>query len=381
MVRAKSTFPLTEARLIPKTVTDHYATGLFECIDDMLIFFDPDFRVLSVNHKTCQLLNQKEEALLGSHISALFLKQQLKFLNQLLFDIAEKETISNFETRLKVRGRKSLPVSVSLSRVKGNFGSKGYLLIGRDIEQLLMATDALKQKNQDLETLIYRVSHDLKGPLASVTGLFQLLEHEEETLETLKYYLNLIQESTGRLENALSGLLETRLFSDGVLRHQEFNVRSIIEEVITSFTGYPGYQDVILLVSANRELTLNTEEELFRSVLQNIIENSIKYRKHHASDSVTKISARKHRNGIKIKIKDNGQGMSRQVQGRAFDMFYRGNQTSKGSGLGLFIVKSNVEKLGGEVRIKSQIDHGTELWIYLPNINASRRESLLNQTK
>ncbi len=380
LIRAKSTFPLTEAGLIDKTITDYHATGLFECIDDMLIFFDPDFRVLSVNQKTCQLLNQQEENLLGVHISVLFLKREGKFLNQLLAEITEKEHISNCETRLKVRGRKSLPVSVSLSRVRGSFGAKGFLLIGRDIEQLLMATDALKQKNHELETLIYRVSHDLKGPLASVAGLFQLLQHEEETLETLRYYLNLIQESTGKLENALSGLLETRLFANGVLRHQEFNVHQVVENVVTTFTDYPGYQDVILLLSTNRELTLNTEVESFRSVLQNIIENSIKYRKHYASDSVTKISARSYKNGIKIKIKDNGQGMTRQVQSRAFDMFYRGNQTSKGSGLGLFIVKSNVEKLGGEVRLKSRVDHGTELWIYLPNIDASRRKSLLNQS-
>ncbi len=347
----------------------------------MLIFFDPAFSVLSVNQKTCQLLNQNEEDLIGVHISSLFLKRQRKFLSQLLDDITEKRNISNCETRLKVRGKKSLPVSVSLSCVEGIQGAKGFLLIGRDIGQMLMATDALKQKNQELETLIYRVSHDLKGPLASVTGLFQLLEHEEETLETLKYYLDLIQESTGKLENALSGLLETRLFADGVFRHQQFNVRRMIEGVMATFVGYLGYQDVILLLSANAELTLNTEEESFRSVLHNIIENSIKYRKHHASDSVTKISARKHKNGIKIKIKDNGQGMTRQVQSRAFDMFYRGNQTSKGSGLGLFIVKSNVEKLGGEVRIKSRVDHGTELWIYLPNIDASRRKSLLNRAK
>ena len=370
---------MTEAKSPPATTTDHHATGLLECIEDIVIFFDLDLKVVSVNNQACQSLNQKEENLRGVHISSLFLKRQRKFIDQLLNDIAEKESLSNYETRLKVRGKKSLPVSVSLSRVRGMFGSKGFLLIGRDIRHLLLATDALKQKSQELETLIYRVSHDLKGPLASVTGLFQLLEHEEETLETLKYYLNLIQNSTSKLENALSGLLETRSSTDGDSQHQEFNIRSSIEAVVATFEGYPGYEDVILLVSANRELTINTEAEAFRSILQNIIENSIKYRKHYACDSVTKISARKHRNGIKIKIKDNGQGMSRQVQNRAFDMFYRGNQTSKGSGLGLFIVKSNVEKLGGEVRIKSRIDHGTELWIYLPNIDPSRRKSLLNQ--
>lgn len=343
----------------------------------MLVVFDKDFRISLVNQKTCQLLNQTEENLVGQPIQSLFLKRHLKFLEKILADIPEEENIYNRETRFKVRGKKSIPVSISLSLIKRQDHSVNFVLIAKDMKQFLMATDALKQKNEELETLMYRVSHDLKGPLASVTGLFQLLEHEEETLETLKYYLTLIRNSTIKLENTLSGLLEIGLSTTDTLMNHEFNVREGLEDLLGGFDSYPGRSDVILLLSANPELTINTEEETFRSILQNLIENSIKYRKPYISDSVTKISARKYKNGIKIKVKDNGQGMSRSVQQRAFDMFYRGNQLSEGSGLGLFIVKSNVEKLGGEIRIKSQVDHGTEMWIYLPNFNESRRRTLI----
>ncbi len=346
-------------------------------IVDMLFIFDENFCVLLVNEKACQQSNRKKESILGKHISELFPKRQKKFIAALIVDVFEEEHIHNRETQLSVRGKRNLPVSISISRIKNGASSEGFLLIAKDIKHFLMTTDALKQKNKELETLVYRVSHDLRGPLASVTGLFQLLEHEEETLETLKYYLNLIQESTTKLENTLSGLLEIGLASNSSLISREFNVKDSINEILASFRGYPGHDDVILLLSVNRELTINTEEKTFRSVLQNLIENSIKYRKPYVTDSVTKISARKYKNGIKIKVKDNGQGMSRQVQRRAFNMFYRGNQISEGSGLGLFIVKSNIEKLGGEIRVKSQIDHGTEMWVYLPNFDESRRASLL----
>ena len=365
------------AKLKSPVISQHYVDSLMKSIVDMLFIFDEEFRILSVNEKTCQLLNRKEQDLIGTPITELFPKRQRKFLDGLLVTIFEEEHIYNCETQFKVRGRKSLPVSISFSLIKNESSSVGFLLIAKDIQHFLMATDALKQKNDELETLVYRVSHDLKGPLASVAGLFQLLEHEEETLENLKYYLNLIQESTVKLENTLSSLLEIGLSSSGGLANKEFNVRDSIEELIEGFNGYPGREDVILLLSANRELTINTEERTFYSVIQNLIENSIKYRKPYIADAVTKISARKYKNGIKIKVKDNGQGMSRQVQRRAFDMFYRGNQTSEGSGLGLFIVKSNIEKLGGEIRIRSQIHHGTEMWIYLPNFNESRRRSLI----
>ena len=354
-----------------------YVDTLMKSIADMLFIFDEEFRIFSVNEKTCLLLNQKEDNLIGMHITELFPKRQRKFLDALLSAIFEEEHIHNRETQFKVRGKKGLPVSISFSLFRNASNTVGFLLIAKDIQHFLMATDALKQKNDELETLIYRVSHDLKGPLASVAGLFQLLGHEEETVGNLKYYLNLIQESTVKLENTLSSLLEIGLSTSSGLASREFNVRDCIEELIESFNGYPGREDVILLLSANRELMINTEEQTFYSVLQNLIENSIKYRKPYIADAVTKISARKYKSGIKIKVKDNGQGMSRQVQHRAFDMFYRGNQLSEGSGLGLFIVKSNVEKLGGRIQIRSQVDHGTEMWVYLPNFNESRRKSLM----
>ena len=64
-----------------------------------------------------------------------------------------------------------------------------------------------------------------------------------------------------------------------------------------------------------------------------------------------------------------GKAMSRHVQQRAFDMFYRGNPASQGSGLGLTIVKSNVEKLGGEVTIRSKLQEGTDVRLLLPSID------------
>ncbi len=368
---------MVKKKVDPKTITQHYIKGLMNSTVDMLLVFDQQHRVVLVNDRACELLNQTTEQLLGVHINTLFLKRHQKFLDSLLNDVAEVQHVYDRQARLKVRGKKSIPVSISLTRVDSGKHADSLLLIAKDIKQFLMATDALKQKNNELETLVYRVSHDLKGPLASVMGLFQLLEHEEKTVDNLNYYLSLIQESTTKLENTLMGLLEIGLSTTDSLTTNAFNVRHCVEDILTGFQGYPGFDNVLVHVSANAELTIDTEEKIFRSVLQNLVENSIKYRKSYTTDSVTKVSARKYKNGVKIKVKDNGQGMSKQVQQRAFDMFYRGNHISEGSGLGLFIVKSNVERLGGEIRIKSKIDHGTEIWIYLPNFDESRRRALL----
>ncbi len=348
-------------------VAQDYVDSLLKSIVDMLVIFDKNFNIQSVNTKACQLLNQHQFDLIGQPIDVLFPKSQRKFLAKLQYDILFDEHLYNLETQFKASKKKNLPVSLSFSVLKSNNTTTGYLLIAKDLKQFLLATDTLKQKNKELKTFVYRVSHDLKGPLASITGLLELLEQEEESVETFKYYMQLIKTSSQKLEKTLTGLLELGVSSNKGPAYSKINLKACIEDVANSFEGYPGRNQMDMLISVNNELEINTEEKTFRSVIQNLMENSIKYRKPEADDAVTKVSARKYRNGIKIKVKDNGQGMSRQVQSRAFDMFYRGNQGSEGSGLGLFIVKSNVERLGGEIRIKSQPGHGTEMWIYLPS--------------
>ncbi len=361
-----STTDFLNEKLNESSINRDYLDSLLKSIVDMLIIFDNDFNIQFVNAKTCQLLHHNQFDLIGQPINILFPKSQQRFLNRLLEDILFEEHLYNRETQFKLKERKSLPVSISLSVLKNNQNSTGYLLIAKDIKQLLLATDALKQKNKELKTFVYRVSHDLKGPLASISGLLGLVEQEKESVEIYRHYFNLIKNSTEKLERTLSGLLEIGVASNNNPTYSNFNVRECIEDVVRSFEGYPGRGQVILLISANRDIELNTEEKTFRSILQNLVENSIKYRKNNTDDAVTKISARKYKNGVKIKVKDNGQGMDKQVQNRAFDMFYRGNQGSQGSGLGLFIVKSNIERLGGEIKIKSRPDHGTEMWVYLP---------------
>lgn len=344
---------------------------VLKSIVDMVVIFDNDFHIQFVNSKTCQLLKQKKLSLIGQSINILFPKSHTESLLKLQQEILFKKYLYNQETQFRISGQENLPVSVSISIIKDHQESIGYLMIAKDLNQIYLTHDSLKKKNQELETFVYRVSHDLKGPLASIRGLLELVGLENEDLVIYKHYMHLIKTSTQKLENTLSGLLEIGLSTSKNINYSNFNVKECIEDVIKSFEGYPGSQEVTLLLSANQDLYITTEEKTFRSVIQNLIENSIKYRKPNVNNAITKISAKRYKNGIKIKVKDNGQGMDKQVQTHAFDMFFRGNQSSNGSGLGLFIVKSNIVRLGGEIKIKSKTDHGTEVWIYLPSFHTN----------
>ena len=349
-------------------ITKNYLDSVLKGIVDMLVIFDDRFIITSINQKTCDLLNKSSDYFMGRSLDFLFEKSKAKFIQWLKRSVQEEEQLYNVETEFRAWQKESLPVTLSLSTLKNRRTTTGYLLIAKDLKQILLTSNALKQRNHELQTLLYKVSHDLQGPLASMLGLFQVIDQSDHDLSTLRYYVSLVKKSTDKLEKTVRGLLELAMNDDTHQQLTNFNLEQAVERVISDLEGLPDREAVTINVVSSKPIWLTSEERLFRLILQNVLENAIKYRRTNIAHPQVTITLRNDPRGAIIVIKDNGQGMSRHVQRRAFDMFYRGHPASQGSGLGLAIVKSNVERLGGEVSLKSRLQRGTEIRILLPSI-------------
>ena len=349
-------------------IAQDYLDSVLHGVVDMLIIFDEDFTITRVNDKTCELLNKTKEALLGEPLESLFAKKNAAFSQRLKQLAQQQEPLYNIETSFKIQRTTALPVTLSLSVLKQRDAVTGYLLIAKDLKQILLTSKALKQRNEELKTLLYKVSHDLQGPLASILGLFQVIEQTAHEPDTLSHYLSLIKRSANKLEKSVRGLVELGM-DDAHQQFTTFDVKRSVEEVIGLLSDFPDREKVTIEVKASKPLQLRSEERLFRLMVQHLLENAIKYRRTNIDNAYVHIRIRPHRRGVSLTVKDNGQGMSRHVQQRAFDMFYRGNPASQGSGLGLTIVKSNAEKLGGEVTIRSKLQEGTDVRLLLPSID------------
>lgn len=349
-------------------ISRNYLDSVLRSIVDMLFIFDEDFTILQITPKVCELLKQPERHFIGKSINTLFDGRKKKFLQRMKDQLLLEGKLHNIETSFKIPNKEKLPVTVSLFTLKDNrHVTTGYLMVAEDIKEKLVTSSALKTRNEELKTLIYRTSHDLKGPLASMLGLFSILEKEKQDLPTLQFYLGHLKKSAEKLNRTLSELLEIGIVDQSEPSAKKFNLGTSIHEVVNSLENYPGREQVEIKINAEKNLQISSSEKLLRSVLQNLIENSIKYRKPNKREpSVIRVSARTLKEKVLISVKDNGQGMDKMVLKRAFDMFYRGNEDSKGSGLGLFIVKTNIEKLKGEIKISSKRFEGTETRIILP---------------
>ena len=192
-----------------------------------------------------------------------------------------------------------------------------------------------------MDQFIYKASHDLKGPLISICGLTNLALNENQE-KNIKEYLRLINKTALRLSQTLSGLLKLATCESPENDIKEIQIRSRIEQIISELGSFQ-VKDIKISVEIPEQITLCSNEAIFNSVLQNLVENAIKYSSSDRESEI-KISASKNLSSVTIKVKDNGIGIAEELKDKVFEMFFRANEAVSGSGLGLYIVKTYLEK-------------------------------------
>src|SRR5574337_840115 len=131
-----------------------------------------------------------------------------------------------------------------------------------------------------------------------------------------------------------------------------------------------------ILIHAEHDLSFATNAFLLETILQNIIDNAIKYQDPAKENPFLDIVIEEHDRSIFFKFWDNGIGIDTNIQDKVFDMYYRGTYVSHGSGLGLYLVKKATEKIGGTIQLTSTLQKGTEIILTLPKINRNPPEQI-----
>jgi signal transduction histidine kinase len=121
-------------------------------------------------------------------------------------------------------------------------------------------------------------------------------------------------------------------------------------------------------LNIDQGLVLRSDVRRIKVVLSNLISNAIKYQDAKKETRFIQLSFKKHENHVELLAIDNGIGISEENVSRIFEMFFRATSLSTGSGLGLYIVKETIEKLGGTIEVNAALGQGTSFKMILPNI-------------
>ncbi len=252
--------------------------------------------------------------------------------------------------------------------LRSSAGSLGYS-IDRSHSLKLMLENNLKltKANTELDNLVYRVSHDLRSPVSSSLGLIDLIKQTEELAE-IRQYLAMQELRLTRLDQLIVDILTYSHNSRAAIQREVIPFKKMLEALQENYAHLSAQQLQHVVEIEGEEHFFYSDPVRIEGILNSVYSNAIKFTHHYRHVSVVGIKVEITSQHAIITISDNGEGISEEHLPHVFKMFYRGSESKKGSGLGLYIAKESVEKLGGTIAIHSQLNHGTTIEITLPNL-------------
>ena len=252
------------------------------------------------------------------------------------------------------------------------------LIISKDIDEKMLAEERvtnlnkklllqfrdLKKVNTELDQFVYSVSHDLRAPLSSILGLVNLCKTNPEK-KLLVECISRIGASTVKLDNFIKEILDYSRNSRTEIEVERFNIEELVNELIDNIRLL-GNLDNELNVNASEKITYEGDRRRVSIILNNLITNACKYADPDKLNRFVNISITTSKMGFELIIEDNGIGINSDSLDKVFNMFYRGTETSEGSGLGLYIVNETLTKLKGKIDISSKEGVGTKISIQIP---------------
>lgn len=346
-----------------------------------LVVESAPYAMLLTNEKgEIVMLNRQAELLFGYERKEL-INQRIEILVPQRFKMSHTDLRASFHNNPQIRpmgsGRdlyaitkdqKEMHVEIGLTPITlsdGNFILASVVDITErknNEEAFRLYTKRIEEKNKELEQITFIASHDLREPLNSISSLISLIIQDEEYESNKELYklLSYIDQSTSRMKNLVSGLLDfTRLGKNADLKQTDLNIlmRSVLNDLASMI------QQSNCKISYNKLPVISIYELEFRLLFQNLIGNAIKYRKSNVPPEI-EITAKHERSEWVFSVKDNGIGIPSDQYKKVFLLFQRLHDRNayEGIGIGLAHCKKIVELHDGEIWVESEINRGSTFY-------------------
>ena len=342
---------------------------------DGIAILDREFNIDFVNNSFCKMCGYAESEIIGQR-SGVLLKVK-NYDHTLFVKVSEQLSKGNFIEEEVECHKKDGSVFWDLVKLTPIMNAQGHMemciTIHTDITEkkkaemeLRLLADDLYRQNKELHQFAYIVSHNMRSPVANIVGLANLLELFKDDPETQSQTLHELNKSVNNLDTVIKDLsyILTVNNANKELRKEPVNFQDLLQQVLIDLQPQVLSSDADITVPA-KPLMLNTNRAYIHSIFYNLISNSIKYRSHQIP--FIKIDFYSTEEHMVIYVADNGKGIDLKKHAQdLFKPYKRFDFKVEGKGLGLFLVKSHVEALGGQLTLKSELNKGSTFYIKLP---------------
>jgi PAS domain S-box-containing protein len=245
----------------------------------------------------------------------------------------------------------------------------GVHMVARDISEKTRTQEELFAQNQDLQQFTYIVSHNLRAPLANALGLVEILGQEAADTPEFEQARTFLQHNLHQLDLVLRDMNTILTIRDkqDLTAPEQVELPALVQQVINSLQDVLDECGGTVQVDIAPGLHLPANRAYLYSIFFNLLSNAIKYRAQQRPLRVT-ITATRHPAGdTTLAVADNGSGFDLEQAGtNVFKLYQRFHPQQPGRGVGLYLVKTHVESMGGRIEVASQVGEGTRFTILLP---------------
>lgn len=236
-------------------------------------------------------------------------------------------------------------------------------------KELEDTNNKLTQLNEEKNTIIGIVAHDLKSPLNQVKGFISLLKLEQNNPDKIAEYLKMLEEATNRSTSMIDRILDINAIDNQsiVVNKKLVKIRSLFESIKSDYQEQSSKKEIELKIELDDEIVLQSDPEVLQEVIDNLVSNAIKF---SPSNTYITMSAKEYPNFYSLSVKDNGPGIAEDDKSKIFKKYEQGSAqptaNEKSTGLGLAIVKRYIDALQYEIECVSDGKKGTTFIVKIP---------------
>lgn len=344
--------------------SEHRYETLLATATDAFFLHDLSGRFVDVNYQACRSLGYTRDELLSMSVTDIESNISTDDIHHIWDDLTESENIRLNGTHKRKDGS-SFPVEVSLGPIQVD--NESFIsVLARDVTERERID---KMKNEFIST----VSHELRTPLTSIQGSIGLINGGAcgEIPPKAQEIITIAANNTSRLLLLINDILDIQKIESGVLemKFEDMDIVPILKQSLEDNIAYAKkYGVTFVLQPIEADLYIHADKHRLMQVMANLLSNAAKF---SYENGIVEISASlQDKDKIKISINNHGQGIPKEFHSKIFGKFSQVDSSDTrekgGTGLGLNITKTIIEKHGGTIGFNSDSDEGTTFYFELP---------------
>ncbi|MBC5772831.1 PAS domain-containing protein [Pontibacter sp. KCTC 32443] len=276
------------------------------------------------------------------------------------------EGSQSLEKEIQTTDKKWYQMNILPYIIKKENRTNGVIITFIDINDRIQILKGYEKLHRDYENIIHSISHDIKGPLSNMEGLIKILKGTLKSEQEYKQIIDMLSQSVDNLRKTVDELADIDNDKAFAREPERVNFENVIEDAKLALRDKIEESNAQISTQID-EAEVNFSRKNVRSIVYNLLSNAIKYSKPDSNPEIN-IQTEKSGDDILLTVSDKGMGIAEDKLESVFDRYSRLHDTVEGTGVGLFIVKSMVESMGGKIKVESKVGEGTAFKVYFRSL-------------